>query len=586
MTRPPPQASLPDPEQPAVASAAEPSSRREPTVSIVITCYNQGRYLSEAIESAQAQTHAADEIVVVDDGSTDDTPQVIARSPGVRAVRQANRGLAAARNLGLRQSTGEFVIFLDADDTLEAVAVEAGLRAFASEPSSAFVFGRFLWSNETGRWQDAVSALPWPRDAYPGLLNRNFIGMHAAVMYRRDALKRAGGYDESLPACEDYDVYLRIARASPVSGHETIVAVYRQHADNLSRDAALMLRSVLRVLRRQRPYAASDDNARSCLRAGLEAWKRYYGKPLVEQAVTHLREPGKRLRGAAEVLTVLRHARGNLFSEQFNALRVLARACMPAVPARLRNRILRRWPAIDYKPRPGRLRLGDLDRLSPVSRAFGFDRGRPIDRYYIEAFLAAHSHGIRGRVLEIGDREYTRRFGGARVVHSDVLNLLPGNAQTTIQADLIHGTGLPSGAFDCIIATQTLHLIFDVPAALRTLHRALRPEGTLLLTVPGTISQLAADRWRDYWHWGFTASTLARLLAEAFPDSQAAIVQFGNVLVCTAFLQGMAAEELSATDLDHCDELYPLVLAARVRRSRPDALQTSASSRGPGTAWP
>lgn len=538
----------------------------EPAVSIVITCYNQGRYLRDAIESARSQTRPAGEIIVVDDGSTDDTGQVIAQIPGVRSIRQANRGLPAARNAGLREASGEFVIFLDADDTLEAVAVEAGLRAFATAPSSAFVFGRFLWSDGGARWQDVVSAMPWPGSPYAGLLHRNFIGMHATVMYRRDVVLRAGAFDESLPACEDYDLYLRLARAHPVHGHEAIVAVYRQHAGNLSRDAALMLRSVLRVLHRQRAHVAKDPVAQESLRAGLRVWREYYGPALVQQAVIHLRQPGQRLRGIGESAVVLRHAPRSLFSERFNAARVLARACMPAIPDGYRSRILRRWPAIDYKPRAGKVRLGDLDRLWPISRRFGFDRGQPIDRYYIESFLDANSGSIRGRVLEIGDRDYTRRFGGARVVQSDVLNLLPGIAQTTIRADLAEGSAIPEGEFDCIIATQTLHLIYDVPAALRTLGRALRPGGILLLTVPGTISQLAEDQWREYWHWGFTGASLGRLVRETVADSEPQITQFGNVLVCTAFLHGMAAAELSQADLEHRDELYPLLIAARARR--------------------
>jgi SAM-dependent methyltransferase len=390
-------------------------------------------------------------------------------------------------------------------------------------------------------------------------------------MYRRDAVLSAGAFDASLPACEDYDLYLRIARAHPVHGHEAVVAIYRQHAENLSRDAALMLRSVLRVLHRHRRHAARNAAARESLRAGLRNWKAYYGRPLVHQAARHLREPGARLRGIREALMVLRHAPECMFSDHFNAARVLARACMPAAPAGLRNRIRRRWPAIDYRPRPGSVRLGDLDRLQPISRSFGFDRGQPIDRYYIERFLAANSAAIRGRVLEIGDCEYTRRFGGAQVVRSDVLNLLPGGAQTTIQADLAGGDAVPDGEFDCIIATQTLHLIHDVPAALRTLRRALRPGGVLLLTVPGTISQLAADQWREYWQWGFTRASLARLLHEVVADPDPLITQFGNVLACTAFLHGMAAAELSRTDLDHHDELYPLVIAARARRRLPDA---------------
>jgi GT2 family glycosyltransferase len=536
-------------------------------VSIVITCYNQGRFLSAAIESAQTQTRPADEITVVDDGSTDETQEVIRRIEGIQSVRQTNRGLSAARNLGLRSSSGSLLIFLDADDTLEPTAVEAGLRALAEHPTSAFVFGRFFRSTDRGRWQDPVSARPWPQDAYPGLLHRNFIGMHAVVMYRRDVLERVGGFDESLRACEDYDLYLRVARDFPIHGHEAIVAIYRQHADNLSHDAALMLHSVLSVLHRQKSHAAQDPVARAALRAGVKSWKGYYGKPLVHQAAMHLRQPGRRLRGVGEILTLLRHGRDCLFSEHFNAFRVIARGCMAFIPVRLRGRILHRWPSIDYKPRPGSVHLGDLKRTTPISRTFGFDRGRPVDRYYIESFLESNADCIRGSVLEIGDPNYTRRFGGQAVRSSDVLNVRPGVPQTTIVADLADGRGIPKRGFDCIVATQTLHLIFDAASALRTLHDALRPAGTLLLTIPGTISPLASDQWREHWQWGFTAVSISRLIGEAFGNAEARISVFGNVLASVAFLHGIAAEELSPADLDYRDEHYPVLIAVRVSRS-------------------
>lgn len=217
-------------------------------------------------------------------------------------------------------------------------------------------------------------------------------------------------------------------------------------------------------------------------------------------------------------------------------------------------------------PAPGQLDLGDLRRLTPLSREFGYDRGQPVDRYYIEAFLAASSNLVRGRVLEIGDRGYTERFGGDRVTRSDVLNVNPGKAVTTIVADLANGEGIPDDAFDCVILTQTLHLLYDLQSAIATLHRILKPGGTLLLTVPGTISQVATDEWGATWYWGFTALSLRRLLEEAFPAGSIEIVQHGNVLASIGFLQGMAAEEFSADELDHRDELYPLLITARITR--------------------
>jgi SAM-dependent methyltransferase len=217
-------------------------------------------------------------------------------------------------------------------------------------------------------------------------------------------------------------------------------------------------------------------------------------------------------------------------------------------------------------PAPGQADFGDLRRLRPLSREFGYDRGRPVDRYYIETFLAASSDLIRGRVLEIGDRDYTERFGGNRVTRSDVLNINPGTPVTTIVADLADGQGIPGDAFDCVILTQTLHLLYDLRSAIATLRRILKPGGTLLLTVPGTISQVATDEWGATWYWGFTALSLRRLLEEAFPAACIEVAQHGNVLASIGFLQGMAVEEFSTAELDHRDELYPLVITARITR--------------------
>ena len=149
-------------------------------------------------------------------------------------------------------------------------------------------------------------------------------------------------------------------------------------------------------------------------------------------------------------------------------------------------------------PAVGQVDFGDLRRLAPISRKFGVDRGLPIDRFYVERFLDAHADDIRGHVLEIGEDTYTRRFGGARVMASDVLHVSADNPAATIVADLADAPQIPDDRFDAIILTQTLQLIFDPPAAIRTLHRILKPGGTLLVTVPGitpvaTRQRLGAD---------------------------------------------------------------------------------------------
>jgi SAM-dependent methyltransferase len=199
--------------------------------------------------------------------------------------------------------------------------------------------------------------------------------------------------------------------------------------------------------------------------------------------------------------------------------------------------------------------------VAPVSNAFGFDRGQPIDRYYIERFLAHHAKDIQGRVLEIEDNSYTLKYGGNRVKISDVLHVQEGNPQATIVADLTHADHIPSDAFDCIIFTQTLQYIYDVRSAASTLHRILRPGGALLATFPG-ISQ---GHPLDYgeWYWGFTTQSARRLLEEAFPAGDIRIEAHGNVLAATSFLHGLASEELSQEELDYHDPNYELLITLR-----------------------
>ncbi len=219
-------------------------------------------------------------------------------------------------------------------------------------------------------------------------------------------------------------------------------------------------------------------------------------------------------------------------------------------------------------PPAGKVRFCDLRRVTPISREWGLDRGRPIDRYYIENFLTQYTADIKGRILEIGDDTYTQKYGGERVSQSDVLNLFEGNPKTTIVADLTNAPHVQSATFDCIIFTQTLQLIYDVRAGIQTLHRILKPGGILLATFPG-ISQTGDFEWGDYWYWNFTTFSAKRLFEEVFTPANVKVEAYGNVLSATAFLYGLAFEELTKQELDYYEPGYEVTIT--VRGMKPEA---------------
>src|SRR5215204_3436079 len=210
----------------------------------------------------------------------------------------------------------------------------------------------------------------------------------------------------------------------------------------------------------------------------------------------------------------------------------------------------------------GGLRFGDFRRLEPISREFGLDRGRPIDRYYIENFLARHAEDIGGRVLEIKDSALTRKYGGGRVTVSDVLDVDESNRRATIVADLTRAEDVPSNIFDCIICTQTLHFIYDLGSAVRTLQRILKPGGTLLATFPG-IGQTSCEKLNEHYCWALSTLAARQLFEGAFPATAVEIEAHGNVLAAVAFLEGLAVRELRKEELDHHDPDYELLISVR-----------------------
>ncbi|GAO45197.1 glycosyltransferase [Flavihumibacter petaseus] len=524
----------------------------QPLVTVIITCYNQGRYLTTSIESVYSQSLKESEIILIDDGSTDNTRIVAEMYPDVRYVYQENQGLSAARNTGIDHAKGKYLVFLDADDWLLPQALAINLSLMRGDQRAAFVSGAYqLYYEDRDQYQNVNNE--YGPDAYLSLLRGNFIGMHATVMYARwvfDSFR----YDTSLSNCEDYDIYLNIARKFPVLRHQQVIAVYRYHLGNMSKDYPRMLRGALHVMKKHEKDLRTEEERESYL-AGIESWKHFYSKEILlrlqsvrkhlsAEAIDRDRETLKE--NSPELFAKLTRDERSIEKRARKGIRMLVKRLLPVVIVEK----LKRKPT----------RLTDLG-VVPLSTDFGYDRGGPVDRYYIEDFLQRHSGLIRGRVLEIGDNDYTLRFGGGKVDISDILHVDASNQDATFVGDLTDAPQVPGNAFDCIVLTQTLHLIYDYKKAVETCYRVLKPGGVLLVTVPG-ISHIGQDQWGKYWQWSFTNNSLNRLLTDIFGEKQVKLETFGNVLVASAFLYGAGLPELTKEQMNYHDKHFQVIIAA------------------------
>jgi glycosyltransferase involved in cell wall biosynthesis len=307
------------------ASDGAPAQAR---VSVVIPCYNGGRFLREAIESVLAQTWPAAELVVVNDGSTDDTAAIAQSYEQVRYIEQRNQGAPAARNAGLRSTTSEFVVFLDADDRLQPNALAAGVDSLQANPEWAFVSGDVRVIAENGSPQYVPIHRPRPGDAYVQLLRSNYIWTPGVVMYRREILARLNGFVSWAGASADYELNVRIARRLPIGRHPQVILDYRQHPSSMSSDVRYMLKSAVTVRRAERKHACRNSEAGQAWAEGLAAVQADYGGRLLTQMKRDLRVPGRRRRAAASVWYVARYYPAGLVR--------LARGVLRWAAARLR----------------------------------------------------------------------------------------------------------------------------------------------------------------------------------------------------------------------------------------------------------
>ena len=286
---------------------------------MIIPCYNQAGFLADAIESVLAQTHAAREVIVVDDGSTDATSVVAGRYPGVRCLRQPKQGVSAARNAGLRAATGIYVIFLDADDRLLPNALADGAEYLRAHPACGFVYGHVRLIEADGSpvpapeaASDGNGASAYPaNDSYIDLLRGNFIWTPGAVMYRRDVFRSTLAFNGTYTPCDDYELNCRIARQFAIACHEQVVLEYRQHSAKMSADRIEMLRGAITVWRLQRRTVRGSAAHEAAVLEGIRGVQMDYGEQVVHGVRTDLRE--RRWADARRgILTLLRYYPGGL----------------------------------------------------------------------------------------------------------------------------------------------------------------------------------------------------------------------------------------------------------------------------------
>lgn len=536
----------------------------KPLVTAITIFLNAERFIDEAIQSVFAQTYEQWELLLVDDGCTDGSRRIAQSYANkyphkVRCLEhpgRQNRGMSASRNLGLKHARGEFVAFLDADDVWLPEKLEQQIEILSSHPEAAMVYGAiqywYSWTGVSGdARQDFVADLGVRPDTLvepPTLVSailKNQIATTTGCMARRQSLQEVGGYEESFRGLfEDQVLHSKLSLKEPVFVSSKCWYKYRKHPDSCCAVAERndeLHSERLTFLNWLEAYSSDqgvdDPQLRNVIKN--ERWKSRH--PLLAGFVRHA------------------NYRTNIITE---TLKSIVRPALPNTVYRWLRK--RRNGAGDSLP-VGLFSFGDLRRLTPVSRVFGFDRGTPVDRYYIENFLARNAGDVRGRVLEVGENTYTQKFGGDRVVQSDVLHVSEKNPQATIIADLANADHIPSDTFDCIILTQTLQLIYDVRAAVSTLHRILKPGGILLATIPG-ISQIDHHEWGNSWYWAFTSLSAERLFAEVFPSANLSVETRGNVLAATAFLHGLALEELRAEELDHHDPDYQVIIGVRAAK--------------------
>lgn len=492
--------------------------------SVILVAGAGGRSLVRTADSVARQSFAASELLLASPtraGSTLPLAASVVLRLNAVLIQAGCVSHAAAVNTAAGRASGEYLAIVPEGFTLHRRFIEVGATALDGGNVSALALPILL------RTADGLGVLSWHPsgvDAAAILADPRSVG--PVFFIRRSAWHALGGLDDSLDSLAEYDLWVRLV----LGGHSIAVV-----ADAL--------------VSREMPVATdpsvSDDRVwLSVFRSILEKHRAAVDPVMVELlTMSELR------------FGVLRERHARLVSRRDAELAELER---------LRSEAAHQKAYVEHHGSAS-LEWGDLRRTDPVSRDWGYDRGVPIDRRYIEDFLAAHSSDIGGDVIEVQENDFTRALGGPRVMVSGVVDIDAGNPRATILADLRCAPELPSDFFDCVILTQTLHVIDDMPAVVRECYRTLKPGGVLLATVPAA-SRVCLEYGEEGDFWRATPAG-ARALVEPIFGPAVECATFGNVLTNVAFLQGLACGEVTGAEFDATDPYFPVLTGIRARKT-------------------
>ena len=526
----------------------------DPLISCIIIFWNAEKYIEEAIQSVFAQTYTAWELLLCDDGSVDGSTGIARRyaeryPDKVRYLdhpNHQNRGMSATRNLGIHNAAGEYLAFLDADDVWLPDKLERQLLLLESQPEAAMVYGPTQWwyswtGNPEDRHRDYIHEIGVPTNSLlqpPTVLTR-FIRTEGispctcSVLLRRKAVERIGGFEELFEGLyEDQAFFAKMCLSAPVYVSTECLARYRQHPESNT-------------------ILAGQTGDYTLRRRIFLDWLAVY---LSRQGI--------------QDVAVWKALRREL---RFNRHPILQKLILRPIQAflgrllRFGSRLRTRWLRL---PLIRQLRSTQFRRLQPIGN--GRLRGTPIVRYYWDRYLQKNRSAIRGVALEIGTTYTIRSYGGQSVDQADAIDLFAHSPEVTVVADLSRADDIAADIYDCFVIQFTMHLIYDVEAALFHAVRILKPGGVLLVNFPcvdyyfphgldmGTGEPL-------YMYWWFTPIQVENILRRiGLHEADYSLEIYGNLFTRVAYQLNLPAEELTEKELDTYDAGHPLLICARV----------------------
>ena len=488
---------------------------------VIVQAGQGGRRFIQTVDSLLRQRVAPASITLIGDTGSQAAPLVCSAAARAGAVvLDGSRYPGVPLNAAVRDATGSFFIVVPAGFALNDAFLERCGVAFRDQAVAG------LSPSVAYRTADATGERVWiPEGVSLAAVLSDTRSVPPVFAIRRHAWNSVGGFDETLSGLVEYEFWLRLVSA----GHRVSILKPPLVASELERDVPDI----------------GDDRRAEYFRAALDR-----NLPALNRVMR-------------EVLIAREIRFGQLRTEHRELL--ATRDQELAELDRLRAEASHHRAYLKHHNRDG-FDWGDFRRTDPVSRDWGYDRGVPVDRRHIADFLCAHSSDMAGRVLEVQEDDFTLALGSRRITAHDVLDIDRSNPRATVFADLRVATEIGPDTYDCIILTQTVHVIDDMGAVLRECHRILKPGGVLLATFPAA-SRVCLEYGEDGDYWRMTPAGARALFRQSFNPSVTTCEALGNVLTNIAFLHGLSATELTDAEFNAHDPYFPALTGVRAKKT-------------------